>query len=64
MTRDGFERRLLRLSVQVYRRGFFMPMWNLQEIVERRLMRELFRRWRLEREADQANARWRQETRT
>jgi hypothetical protein len=45
------ERRLLRLGVQVYRRGFFMPMWNLREIVERRLMRELFRRWREERVA-------------
>lgn len=43
------ERRLLRLSVQVYRRGFFMPMWNLREIVERRLVRELFAHWAKER---------------
>lgn len=40
------ERRLLRLSIIVHSRGYFMPMWNLREIVERRLVRQLFASWR------------------
>lgn len=46
---DVLERRLFRLHLQVVRRGFFMPMWNLREIVEQRLVGELFVRWRQER---------------
>lgn len=45
------ERRLLRLSIQVHRRGFMMDHRNLREIVERRLVRKLFGHWAQERRA-------------
>lgn len=39
----------LKLSVLTYRRGFFMPIRSLEEIVRRRLMRALFKEWAAER---------------
>ena len=49
MNRDLVASRTLRLSFQVFRRGLFMPIWNLEEIVRRRLMRDLFVHLRKER---------------
>ena len=40
MTHDEIARKTLRLSVLVHARGFFMPIWNIQTIVERGLVRE------------------------
>jgi hypothetical protein len=48
---EMLERRLLRLHLQVHRRGFVMPYGALRSIVEQRMVRELFKHWRKEREA-------------
>ena len=53
---DVMSRRALRLSIQVARRGLFMPMENLQEIVRMRLMRQLFVFWKRRRKYGPANA--------
>ena len=44
-------RQLFRLTIQTRRRGIFMMHWQIEEIVERRLMRELFVHWLKERQA-------------